>query len=232
MKRSLFRVLGWTGIGAAVALCVLGLVLLSAYAVLQSEAGRARLVELLNRNLSGPGDTRVRIGRLQGDLPGRIEIRDLSVADSEGVWLRLKFAGASWRPVALLTGKLSISKLDVEGLTVVRQPVDTQSGSESANRELPLRVSIERFTLRDALLEQAVLGEKVAFRASGDTAIEGPDEILTSIALTRTDEISGQAQLEMLLRPRSEYLRFNLSVNEANGGARARAKDLDGLPSL
>lgn len=232
MKRGWFRVLRWTCIGAAVAACVLGLALLSGYVLLQSEAGRARLVEILNRHLSSPGATQVRIGRLQGALPGQIELHDLSVADGAGVWLRLDYIGATWRPAALLTGTLSVSKLDAEGLMVLRRPGDAQSSGEPGMPELPFRISVERFSLRDAVLAEAVLGEKVAFRATGDTAIEGPDSILTSIAVTRTDAVTGQAQLEVLLQPRSEFLRFQLALSEADGGVLARAMNLDGLPSL
>ncbi|TFH50906.1 MAG: hypothetical protein E4H01_01200, partial [Lysobacterales bacterium] len=122
MRRGWFRILRWTCIGAAVAACVLGLALLSGYVLLQSEAGRARLVEILNRHLSSPGATQVRIGRLQGALPGQIELHDLSVADGAGVWLRLDYIAATWRPVALLAGTLSVSKLDAAGLMVFRRP--------------------------------------------------------------------------------------------------------------
>ena len=232
MTKGWIRLLRWTGIGAAMVLCALGLALVAGYAYVQSDAGHARLVEFLNRQLSTPGSTEVRIGRLLGDLPGRIELHDLSVADAQGVWLRLKFAGASWQPSALLMGKLRVSKLDAEGLVVVRSPLTAQSSSDSGMPELPLTVSIEHFSLRDAVLEQALLGEQVAFRASGDTAIEGPDEVLTRIEVTRTDAVPGQAQLEMLLRPRSEFLRIQLDVDESGGGVLARALDIDGLPSL
>jgi translocation and assembly module TamB len=232
MRRGWIQLLRWTGIGAAGVLCVLGLGLVSGYAYMQSEAGRARLVEFLNRQLSSPGGAQVRIGRLEGDLPGRIEIHDLIVADADGVWLRLKFAGASWQPSALLTGKLSVSQLDAEGLVIVRKPLAAQSSSDAGMPDVPLRVSIEHFSLRDAVLEQALLGEQVAFRASGDTAIQGPDEVVTRIEVTRTDSAAGQAQLEMLLRPQSEFLRIQLDVDEPGGGVLARALDLDGLPSL
>jgi translocation and assembly module TamB len=115
---------------------------------------------------------------------------------------------------------------------VLRRPMNAQSTDEFQWPELPLGISVDRFTLRGAELAQPVLGERVRFRASGDTAIEGPDLIRTTIALARTDETSGKAQLEMHLQPRSKILRFELSLNEADGGVLARAMDLDGLPSL
>jgi translocation and assembly module TamB len=232
MKRRWTRIICWTAIGVAAISSMLGLVLVSGYAALQSEAGRARLVETLNRQLSTPGGTQVRIGRLEGDLLKRVEIQDLSVSDNQGIWLRLKSAAAIWRPAALLGGKLSISKLDADGLTVLRQPVSAEPSEPIQWPEFPLGLSIDRFTLLDAELAHPVLGEEVKFRASGDTAIEGPNEIRTAFAVTRTDAISGQARLSVLLQPRSKFLRIELALNEAEGGVLARALDLDGLPSV
>jgi autotransporter translocation and assembly factor TamB len=232
MRRRWLRIIRWTGIGTAVVGIVAALLLLSGYAFIQSEAGRARLVELLNRHLSTPGAVQVRIGRLEGDLPGRIELHDLSIDDADGTWLRLKFLGASWRPAALLAGTLSISNLDGRGLSVLRLPEDTESTGEFHWPELPLGISVQNFSLREAEIAQPLFGEAVAFRASGDTAIEGSDRVRTTIVVTRTDAISGQAQLRMLLKPRSKYLEFQLALNEADGGVLARALDLDGCAAM
>ena len=232
--RRLLRVLRWMGIGVAVVATVASLLVVSTYVLLRSEAGRVQVVEILNRQLSTPGGTQVRIGRLEGDLPGSIVIHDLTLGDGDGTWLRLSRGSANWRPAALLTRTLSITHLDLDGLQMLRQPRRPHGESTAEFRwpELPLGVAVEHFSLRDAVLEQAVLGEAVAFRASGDTAIEGPDLVRTAIGVKRTDGVSGQAQLKAVLQPRSKHLRFELALNEAGGGILARALKLEGLPSV
>lgn len=232
--RGLLRVLRWIGTAAAIVAIAASLVVVSAYALLQSEAGRARVVEFVNRQLSTPGGTQVRIGRLDGDLPGRIVIHEVTFSDGDGIWLQFGRGSVSWRPTALLAGKLSIALLDLDGLRVLRRPRPSQGESDAEFRwpELPLRVSIRRFSLRDAVLGQAVLGEEVIFRATGDIAIEAPDLVRTSIAVMRTDGVSGQVQLEAVLQPRSKKLRFDVALNEAGGGLLARALTLEGLPPV
>ena len=232
--RGLLQVLRWIGTGAAIVAIAAGLIVGSAYALLQSEAGRTRVVEILNRQLSTPGGTQVRIGRLDGDLPGRIVIHEVSLSDGDGTWLRLGRGSVNWRPAALLSGKLSIAILDLDGLQMLRRPRPSHGESDAEFRwpELPFRVSIGRFSLRDAVLGQAVLGEEVIFGATGDTALEGPDLVRTTIAVMRTDGVSGQAQLKAVLQPRSKKLRFEVSLNEAGGGLLARALELEGLPSV
>ncbi len=228
------RVLRWMGIAAVIAAAAAGLLVVSAYALLQSEAGRARVVEILNRQLSAAGGVQVRIGRLEGDLTNSVVLRDVTLSDGDGTWLRLSLGSASWRPAALFSGTLSIANLDLDGLQMLRRPRsrNAQSGGEFRWPDLPFGVSIGRFSLRDAVLAQPVLGERVAFRASGDTAIEGPDLVRTTVGVTRSDGVSGEAQLDAVLRPRSKRLRFALMLDEAGGGLLARALALDGLPSL
>ena len=228
------RILRWTGIGAAVAVGVAALALLAAYAYLQTDGGRARVVAALNQHLGTPGGTRVRIGRLGGELPGRIAIHDLSVADGAGTWLRLESASARWDPWALLGGTLDVENLSADGLRVLRAPEPGRDarGGEFHWPSLPLKIAIARFSLSDAVLEQPLLGEAVAFRASGDTAIDGPDQVRTTVEILRSDGVSGQGRMEVLVRPRSKFLRFTLAVNESGGGLLARAMNLEGLPAL
>jgi len=230
--RRLLQILRWTGIGVAIAMLVAGLLLLITYGIIQSESGRDRIVEILNSSLSTPGATEVRIGRLEGNLLDRIEIYDLSVKDSQGSWLRLKFAGASWQPEILFAGRLSISKLDIHGLTVLRQPLQAESTGEFNWPGLPFGISIEQFSLSDALLEYPVFGEEVVFKASGNTEIEGTDRVHTTIKISRTDGNPSAVQLQATLQPRSKHLRFQLALNEASGGVIARALNLRDLPSL
>jgi len=232
MKRHLFRVLRWLGLGAAASLGLLSLLLILGYGFVQSESGRQRLVELLNQQLSTPGSSEVRIGRLQGNLLQRIEIHDLSLSDGDGSWLQLKLIAANWRPRDLLNRRLSISNLVIEGLIVSRSPQVTESSGEFEWAGLPLAVSIDRFSLGDTELEQPLLGEKVVLRASGDTVVEGADLVRSTIAITRVDATSGQARLEMKLQPRSRTLELKLDLEEAGGGVITRLLEIEGLPAL
>ena len=156
--RGLLRVLRWISTGAAIVATVASLFVVSAYVLLQSEAGRVRVVEILNRQLSTPGGTQVRIGRLEGDLPGSIVIHDVTLGDGDGTWLRLSRGSANWRPVALFSGTLSIVHLELDGLQMLRQPRRPHDESTTELRwpELPLRVTVGQFSLREAALAQAV----------------------------------------------------------------------------
>jgi len=226
------RVLRWLVIGFLAAGGVLCVALLSVYAFLQSEAGRSRIAEALNRSLGGDAGFRVRVGRIGGDLLRCVEIQDLSVLDDDGVWLRLRQASATWSPARLLLGSLRITSLDADGLVVMRRPAASESPEDSGWAGLPLDVSIDRFRLREVLLEPPLTGERFAFDAAGEISVDAGDELRMRLSVTRTEGTSGEFRLEAEIRPRSEPSRFELALDEASGGILARALDLEGLPAI
>ena len=230
--RAGLRVLRWAGIGALIAVLLAGVALAAGYAYLQTEAGRAWAAEQLNRRLAFADGTRIRIGRLDGQLPGNLELEDVRVDDRAGTWLTLASARARWHPRALLAGRIDIENLSAEGLRVLRTPRGAPREGGFEWPEPPVRLRIGRFVLADAVLEPPVLGEAVAFRASGATAIEGPDEIRTRLDIERTDGVSGRAEGEALVRPRSGLVRFVAALNESGGGVLARMLALEGLPAV
>ena len=230
----------WTKILRFAALILAGMVvggcvlLLSAYAILQTDAGRAHLVGFLNRQMSKPGDREIRIHRLEGDLFRRIDIKGLAVRDKNGEWFRLGTLQIKWRPAALFFGVFRITHLNLTGLYMARVPVrDNEPGPGAFHwPRLPLRIAIDRFSLEDASLDKPVLGKAVSFRASSNTTVETHGLMLTRVDVERTDGVAGRAQLVAEFQPQSNRLDIQFALNEPTGGTLARAIDLTGLPSL
>ena len=217
--------------GVVVGGCVL---LLSAYAILQTDAGRARLVGFVNRQLSTPGGTEIRIHRLDGDLLRHIDIEGLVVRDKDGEWFRLSTVQIEWRPAALFNGVFLITHLNLTGLHMTRVPVQENERSPGAFHwpRLPLRIAIDRFSLEGASLAKPVLGKAVAFRGSGNTTVETHGLMRTKVDVERTDGVPGHAQLEAEFQPQSNRLGIQFALDEPPGGTLARVLNLTGLPAL
>ena len=211
--------------------CVL---LLSAYAFLQTDAGRARLVGFLNKKMGTPGGMEIIIHRLDGDLFHHIEIERLAVRDKDGEWLRLSTVTIDWQPSALLDGVFLITNLNLSGFNMTRVPGYGDERTPEAFHwpSLPLNIAIDSFLLEDASLEKPVLGEAVAFRASGNTTVGVHGIVHTKVDVERTDGVPGHAQLNAKFQPQSNRLGVQFFMNEAIGGTLARSLDLAGLPSL
>src|SRR3712207_1800764 len=71
--------------------------------------------------LSGPGRT-VRIGGIDTSWRLDVALRDLTIADEQGVWLTVDRAALDWTPTALLRRDFRITGLTVDTMTVERLP--------------------------------------------------------------------------------------------------------------
>ena len=91
---------------AAIAVTLLALAWLGHAATGEAAEGETTILgDLLSRALSTP-TSRVSIGAVDGALSSDATIRDVAIADRNGVWLRLDKARLIWRRTALLSRRL------------------------------------------------------------------------------------------------------------------------------
>lgn len=132
--------------------------------VLRTDDGRAWLrvtvEELVN---TGGGGLTLRLGALAGDPPGTVVLRDVTLADADGVWLSADRLALAWDPWALLDGHLRVTALSARALWVERPPIlpptppgtDTATGLDLA----PLgRLRVDRLTLEGLSLGAGLTG--------------------------------------------------------------------------
>jgi len=65
---------------------------------------------------------RIRIGRIDGSIFGKSQLRNVSVADSRGVFLTSPNIKLDWTPAAWLENKLYLDSLTAERVTLIRAP--------------------------------------------------------------------------------------------------------------
>src|SRR5690349_18537227 len=78
----------------------------------QTQSETTVLGNLISRALSTP-TTRVSIGAVDGALSSDATIRNVTIADRDGVWLRLDRARLIWSRTALLSRRLEINRLEI-----------------------------------------------------------------------------------------------------------------------
>ena len=87
-----------------------------------TEEDRGYIQGLLEDNLSSIGRD-VRIVGFAGALSARASIDELTIADGEGIWLRLTDLVLDWNRAALLRGRIDVTELTVGRIEVIRPPV-------------------------------------------------------------------------------------------------------------
>ncbi len=198
-----------------------------------AEADKGFLSDLISRALSTPS-TQVSIGDVEGALSSDATIRNITISDKDGVWFRLDRVRLVWRRLALLSRRLEIDKLEIGKLEVLRRPIPTAATVAGADQpllpELPVKVQIADFLLRELSLGAPVIGVAARLTASGAASLGDPKEGLNLRFDARRLDAPGT--LVARLNYVAEKLDLNLALDEPAGGILARSANIPGLPPV
>jgi translocation and assembly module TamB len=89
--------------------------------LLDSAPGHRFIIDQLGRMETASG-LRIRIGRIDGSIFGKSQLRNVSVADSRGVFLTSPNIKLDWTPGAWLDNKLHVDSLTAERVALIRLP--------------------------------------------------------------------------------------------------------------
>ncbi|MDP3960002.1 MAG: translocation/assembly module TamB domain-containing protein [Pseudorhodobacter sp.] len=210
--------------------------LLPCAALAQSD-DRSYLTAFLEDNLSDIGRT-VTITGFAGALSSRATMTEMTIADSEGVWITLKDVALEWNRSALLSGRISVNTMTAAEIIVARPPIREASGAvlpEAAGfalPELPVSVEIGQIAAAKISLGAPVLGSPVEGRLAASGALIG-GEGAVDLLLERTDDgPAGRLALVASYANGSGQLAIDLDAREAAGGVAATLLGLPGAPSV
>jgi translocation and assembly module TamB len=156
------RLLAWVALGLAVLLLLIGGVL---SALATSSGSRWVIDQALEASQQAGSPAQAKLTGVSGSLLGRLELRGLTLADDQGVWLSADRLALEWRPWHLLKGRLWIEDISGGQIDVIRPPVTEPSSEEpvvaasSGGGFDPLL--LERLTLRGLSVEALHLREGV-----------------------------------------------------------------------
>ena len=188
------------------------------------------LAGLLSRALSTPA-AQVAIGKIEGALSSSAIIRNVTIADRDGVWLHLDQAKLTWRRSALLLRRLEVDRLEVGTLIIHRLPSPAGEPASDTEKpllpELPLKVDIKDFSLRELALGAPVVGVAARLAGTGTASLGNPSE-----GLNLRLDAAGTLTARLALRPQTERLDLTLSVHEPENGILANALNIPDQPPV
>ncbi len=201
----------------------------------QAQSDQGVLAGLISRLLSTP-TTRVTVGSIEGALSSNAVIRDVRIADRDGVWLNLDSARLVWSRTALLRGRLQVDELTINRLQIQRRPLpaeeDAPVSDEPILPELPVRVIVDRFALQELALGEPVLGTEARLSAAGSAQIGNPSEGLDLTFAAQRLDAPGQLSIDLTYVPQTNRLSLDLTHQEPAGGIAARLLELPGFPPV
>lgn len=186
----------------------------------------------LQDNLSDAG-RQVTVTGFDGALSSRATLREMTIADDDGVWLVLRGAELDWTRSALVRGRLEVNRLIAEEIELLRRPAG-MGGAEGpkaeatdfALPELPVAVNIGRIEAARVLLGAGILGQEVVLGLSGAARLDGGAGE-ANLEVLRLDAPGGALRLNGAFSNETKALSLDLDFSEPAGGL---VSGLVGLP--
>lgn len=221
----------WAILGVMLALVLPGM------AVAQAQDDRSRIVRFLEDQLSG-GAHQVTIQGFRGALSTSAEMELLTIADADGVWLRLEGARLDWSAAALLRGALQIDTLHADRLEVLRAPrsgpgldLPPAEATPFLLPQLPVSIAIGEVSLGRVTLGAALLGTAVDLSVRGSAALaDGTGN--ADLDITRIDGPEGRFTLSAAYANDTRQLTLSLLLEEAARGILATRLALPDAPAI
>ena len=214
----------------------LALMLLAAPLHAQGEDDRGFLQSLIEDNLSGAG-REVRITGFAGALSSQATLEELTIADDEGVWLRLRDVALNWTRSALLAGRVEVNSLTAAEITLSRLPggdapvtPEDAEATPFALPDLPVSVNIGEISAEILTLGAPILGEEIRLELFGSLSLGG-GEGTADIDVTRLDG-RGEISLAAGFDNETRRLALDLTLDEAPGGIAATLLKLPDSPAI
>ena len=211
-------ILRWVGLG------LLGLILLFALFLigLNSDAGRRFVVTQIEKYEFENG-MKIGIGRLDGSLYGRMIIRDFTLSDPTGVFLRSPELRVDWRPVRYLANHVDIRSATAKTLVMEKIPA-FKPVPDTGEPLLPdLDIDVGRLRVDRFVFEPAVAGERQVATLSGKVAIADRRAQVSANAETISGGGGQGDTLKLVLDavPERNRLAIALDVTAPQGGVLA-----------
>ncbi|CTQ49686.1 translocation/assembly module TamB domain-containing protein [Jannaschia donghaensis] len=204
----------------------------------EEDRDRGFIVGLIEDNLNSPGLT-VRLNGFEGALSSTASIESLTVADEEGVWLRLEDVVLDWNRSALLRGRLEVEELSAALIAVERAPLPAEGvdalpdagASGFSLPDLPVSVEIEALRAERIELGAPLIGQDLALTLEASARLVDGSGAAT-IEAQRLDGVNGTFSIAASYEADGQVLSLDLDISEAEGGVAASLLQLPGAPAI
>ena len=192
-------------------------------------------MDLLEEQLSGD-ERRVTIDGFQGALSSQATLDQLTVADSEGVWLTLSDVALDWNRGALLRGQVDVSSLSAAEIILARPPLPgnalpSAEAEPFSLPELPVGISLGALTVQRLELGADFVGQPLTLEIAG-SAMLGGGEADFDLKASRLDQTAGVFDLSGGFENETRRLIIDLKLEEDPDGIIANLIGLQGAPSV
>jgi translocation and assembly module TamB len=197
---------------------------------------RGTIVAFIEDNLSSAGRDVVLRG-FEGALSSKATATQLTIADSQGIWLTVNDITLDWNRSSLLRGVVSVTDFTAAEIIVARAPVadptlPTPEAQGFSLPDLPVSIEIDKIAAGRVVLGESLLGQPVEGTIAASLNLGGGQgDAMLSIARTGGGP-SGTVDLTADYANEDRLLTLSLNVVEDANGILSSLLNLPGQPSV
>ncbi len=206
-----------------------------AFAQDSEQADRSYFIGYVEGKLSAP-NRQLRINNIQGVLSSDATIGEITIADREGIWLRIVNARIVWTRSALLLGRLDIDTLAAERIEILRKPVPAEGAPAPESMgfqlpDLPVSISLGKLEVPHITFGQEVFGLASEMALTGRMRL-ADGSLDAAIDATRLDGPGGALALAATYSNETQVLNLDFNLAEPRNGIVANALGVEGRPPM
>jgi translocation and assembly module TamB len=202
-----------------------------------SEAEKGFLTNFVQDRLSTP-DRQIQISNIDGILGSDVSIREITISDQEGVWLRVTNARLTWNQAALFLGRLEVSSLTADSIDYIRNAVPAEGVNlpppEAGTLEIPqfpVAIILQQLSVPKVTFGENVfgLGSEISL-AGGFTLDDG--NLNANLDVVRLDGPGGTLDLDVAYTSTDNVIDLGLSLVEPENGVIANLLSIENRPAV
>ncbi|MGA9824421.1 MAG: translocation/assembly module TamB domain-containing protein [Methylocystis sp.] len=232
----------WRYIGGGIGLVLLVFALAAIGLNAKTQSGKSVLADFVSRAASSE-NMKLDIGAIEGPLSAHPMLRDISLADKNGVWLKIDQVEMDWSRLPLASLRVDIDRVVIGRVDVLRRPVSAPAAaakptapakktSADAAPDLPVRFRLGAFQVDTLALAAPVLGEPATLTLTGSADAGASSNGAKATLSARRTDAPGAVNLTMAISPSPNRVSLALSAQEPAGGIIARLAQLPDLPPI
>lgn len=200
-----------------------------------AEAEKSYFLSFVEDQLSTP-NRQIVISDIQGVLSSEANIGSITIADREGIWLKVTNARIVWSRLALLRGRLDINTLAADSIDIIRKPLPDESLPSPEAKgfslpELPLAVILQELKIGRIAFGDTVFGLKSEISLAGNLTLDG-GSLDSNLQIKRLDGPGGDFQIKAAYANETQQLDLDVSLNEPENGILANLLNIEGRPPV
>jgi len=223
------------------ALIVIGVGLGAAVPLLAQDMSEAEqrdwFVQFVEGQLSTP-DRQIRLSNIDGALSSQASIREVTISDKDGVWLRINNAAIDWDQGALFTGRLLVRELTAGSIEYIRNAVPSgdvnlpaPEAAPLAVPEFPVAVQLDKLSVPSVTFGEGVFGLGSELSVAGSLLLEG-GSLTSALDIERLDGPGGRLDLDVAYRGADASIDVAMTLTEPPDGIVANLLNIEGKPEI